>query len=104
MNHSKYHQQIGATAVCNNIIMESTKGVGQRYIKGATKDCLFFTVGSPQRIRKKLQWNLVPTLLVWLKQIQKDSARFPFIILQRIVLEVRTFYLGAIIWYTGADR
>ena len=35
----KYQQKQGATAACNMIMMEATKGVGQRYKKGATKGC-----------------------------------------------------------------
>ena len=38
MNHSKYQQGLGATAACTKIIMEATKGIGQKSIKGGTKD------------------------------------------------------------------
>ena len=40
-NKSKYHLQIGETSACKKIIMESTKGIGQRYIKGV-RDCFIF--------------------------------------------------------------
>ena len=42
MKHIKYHQQIGATAACTKIMMEASKGIGQKYRKGATKDCFLF--------------------------------------------------------------
>ena len=42
MNHGEYQQQLGATAACTKKMMEATKGVGQRYRKGATKDCFRF--------------------------------------------------------------
>ena len=42
MNHNNYQQGIGATAACTNRIMEATKGVGQKYRKGETKDCFLF--------------------------------------------------------------
>ena len=42
MKHSKYQQEIGATAECNKIIMEATKGICQNSIKGGTKYCFLF--------------------------------------------------------------
>ena len=42
INNSKYHLQIVATTVCNKRIMEAKKGISQRGIKGATKDCSLF--------------------------------------------------------------
>ena len=37
MKHSKYQQEIGETAACTKIIMEATKGIGQKSIKGGTE-------------------------------------------------------------------
>ena len=42
MKHSKYHKGLGATAAFTKRIMEATKGIGQKYTKGATKDCFLF--------------------------------------------------------------
>ena len=42
MNHSKYQKELGATAACTTRMMEATKGIGKKYIKGATKDCFLF--------------------------------------------------------------
>ena len=42
MNHSKYQKEIGATTDCTKIMMEETKGIGQKSIKGGTKDCFLF--------------------------------------------------------------
>ena len=42
MNHSKYHQDIGATAAYTKIMMEATKGVSQKSIKVGTKDYFHF--------------------------------------------------------------
>ena len=42
MKHSNHHKDIEATAACTKRMMEATKGIGQRYRKGATKDCFIF--------------------------------------------------------------
>ena len=42
MSNSKYHLHLGDTEVYRKIIMEATKGIGQRDIKGATEDCFFY--------------------------------------------------------------
>ena len=42
MKHIKYHQELGATVACTNIMAEATKMIGQKYRKGATKDCFIF--------------------------------------------------------------
>ena len=42
MNHSKYHQKLGTTAACSNIMMESTNGIGHKYKTGATMYCSIF--------------------------------------------------------------
>ena len=42
MNHSKYQQELGATAAFTKRIIEATKGIGQKSIKGGLKDCLLF--------------------------------------------------------------
>ena len=52
--NSKYHIQIGAGEACTNRMMESTKGLDQRDMKGATNNCFILTVGSHQRSCQKL--------------------------------------------------
>ena len=42
MKNSKYYLQLGKTAACTNRIMVATKGVGPKYIKGATKGMFYF--------------------------------------------------------------
>ena len=42
MKHSKYQHHIGATVAYTKTMMEATKGVRQRYRKGATKDFFIF--------------------------------------------------------------
>ena len=42
MKHSKYYKELGATAACTKIMMEATKGIGQKSTKGWTKDCFLF--------------------------------------------------------------
>ena len=42
MKHIKYHQELGATVACTNIMAEGTKMIGQKYRKGVTKDCFIF--------------------------------------------------------------
>ena len=44
MNHRKYQQKIGVTSACTNRMVESTNGLGQKYIKGDMRD--FFLFGS----------------------------------------------------------
>ena len=41
-NIRKYHQKLGATENCTKRMKKSTKGIGHRHIKGATKDFLIF--------------------------------------------------------------
>ena len=43
MNNIKYHQDIQATAACTERITKSTKEIGHKYTKGATKDCFIFS-------------------------------------------------------------
>ena len=45
MKHSKYQHDIGSTSDCTNKMMEEKKGVGNKSIKGGTKDCLLFDGG-----------------------------------------------------------
>ena len=47
MKHIKCQQDLLATVAFTNIIMEATEGIGQKYKKGATKDCFFLMVGYP---------------------------------------------------------
>ena len=54
MNSRKYHLRIEATTACTKIMTESEKGIGQRDIKGATKDFFILSVGSPPRSWQKL--------------------------------------------------
>ena len=42
MNNRKYHLQLGKTEACTKKIMEATKGIGQREIKGANNYCSIF--------------------------------------------------------------
>ena len=47
-NSRKYDMKIGETSVCKKRIMEETKGIRQRYIKGGRRIVFFLTVGSTQ--------------------------------------------------------
>ena len=38
----QYHFELGATAACTKRLMEDTKGMGQRSVKGSTRDCFLF--------------------------------------------------------------
>ena len=49
MNNSKYHLQLGDTTSCTKRITEEKNYIGQRDVKGNTKD--FFIVSSPKRIQ-----------------------------------------------------
>ena len=42
MNNRKYHKELRETAACTKIVMEATKGICQKSIKGGEKDCLRF--------------------------------------------------------------
>ena len=42
MNYSRFHLELGATVACNNISTKETKGLGQRSLKGSTRDCVLF--------------------------------------------------------------
>ena len=42
IDNIKEHMYIGATSACKNIMMEATKGIGQRDMKVATRYCFLF--------------------------------------------------------------
>ena len=42
MKHSKYQQELGANSACTKRMMEATSGIGQKSIKGGTKDDFLF--------------------------------------------------------------
>ena len=42
MNHSKCQQDLGETVACTKIMMEETKEIGQKAIKGGTRDRFLF--------------------------------------------------------------
>ena len=42
MKHSNYQKEIGSTAACTKRMTEVTKGIGQKSIKGWTKDFFLF--------------------------------------------------------------
>ena len=42
MKHSKYQKDLGATSSCTKKMMEAIKGIGQKSIKGGTKDFFLF--------------------------------------------------------------
>ena len=53
---SRYHLGLGATAACTKILMEETKELGQRALKGSTRDFYCSEVGSLQ-IKQQRQMN-----------------------------------------------
>ena len=59
MNNRRDHITFGATEVFTKSIMEETKGIFQRDVKGVKNECLFLGVGFPQIIRHKLRCILV---------------------------------------------
>ena len=59
MNRSRYQQELGATAACTNRMLGATKGIGQKYRKGAMEDFFFLIVGSPQRRWQNLRCKLL---------------------------------------------
>ena len=42
MDSSRYHLELGTTAAYTKMLMEETKGMGQRAVKVSTSDCLLF--------------------------------------------------------------
>ena len=44
MKHSKYHQEIGATADFTKRMVKATKGIGHKSRKGTTEDCFIFEI------------------------------------------------------------
>ena len=42
MKSSRYHLELGATADCTKRLMEETKGLGQRDLKGSMRDFYLF--------------------------------------------------------------
>ena len=76
MNNIQYHVGLGVTAACTKRIMEASKVLYQRYVKGIPSIFFFLGVVLPQRGRLKLQWMLIMTLLVWFKPPQKICKNF----------------------------
>ena len=44
MKDRRYQQELGATVACTKWMMESTKGIGQKYKKGGLKNCFLFDI------------------------------------------------------------
>ena len=74
-NNSKYHLNLGATESCIKSMMESTKGLCHRNIKGAIKDCFIFDSWVASKRSAKLRYISVKKLLEWIKLTGKDSSR-----------------------------
>ena len=60
MNHRRYQKEIVATEYCTKRMMEATKGICQKSIKGGQRSVQFLMVGLTPRRRHKLLWKLVP--------------------------------------------
>ena len=56
MNQRNYQKYFGATSACTKRMMEATKRIGQKSIKGGTKDYFLFDSWYPPRRRQKLRW------------------------------------------------
>ena len=48
-----YHLELGTTSACTKILMEETKGLGQRAVKGSTRDFSCSAVGSCLRKQQR---------------------------------------------------
>ena len=70
--------------------MEATKGIGQKSIKGGTKDCLLFDSWFASKKAAEAAMNVGAEFIAMSKTTPKDSARRPLRSLQRIGLEVPT--------------
>ena len=42
MKSSRYHLELGATSACTKRLVEETKGLGQRALKGSMRDFFLF--------------------------------------------------------------
>ena len=42
MKHGKYQQELGVTVACTKRMKEAANDIGQKYSKGATKECFIF--------------------------------------------------------------
>ena len=42
MKSSRYNLELGNTDTCTKILVEETKGIGKRELKGSTRDCFLF--------------------------------------------------------------
>ena len=75
MKSSRYNLELESTAACTKILVEETKGLGQRDFKGSTRDCFLFDSFSCQRKQKRQPPSLSLILLLWLKPTTKDFSR-----------------------------
>ena len=71
MKHSKYQQQLGSTVACTKRMMELTKGIDQRYIKGYTKYCFlfdsWFSSNNPEEASIKVGAGLIGMVKIYIK-------------------------------------
>ena len=89
-NNRKYHLDLGAAAACTKIMIEATKGIGQKYRKGSTKDCFLFDSWLSSKKAEVSVMEVCADLIGMVNKIPKEYTRRPLIILKRILPEVPT--------------
>ena len=103
-NNSKYHLRLGETAACTKRTTEATNGVGQRDIKGATKDCFLFDSWFSSKTFAEDAMDVGADMVFITKPIHKGSSRRPLISLQSTSQEVITSCWVSSLWYPGSGR
>ena len=84
MKHSKYHQDIGATADFTKRMVKATKGIGHKSRKGATEDCFIFEIWFSSKKSEEAVMEVCANLIGMFKTNKKDSERIPLRSLLRI--------------------
>ena len=75
MKHSKYQQEIVATSACTKIMMEATKGISQKSIKGGTKDFFFFDIWFASKKVAEAAMEVVAKLIGMVKTNTKGFCK-----------------------------
>ena len=75
MKHSNYKKELGATVTCTKKILEATKVIGQKSIKGGTKDCFLFDSWLASKKAAEAAMNVGDEFIAMLKTNTKGFCK-----------------------------
>ena len=75
IKHRNYQQELGSTAACTKNMMRATKGIGQKSIKGETKDCFLFDSWFASKKAAKAAMEVSAELIGMVKTNTKEFCK-----------------------------